>query len=36
MSGMAAATPLATTRDSQRALRLVILLGVVSLFADMT
>jgi len=36
MTGIAAATPLATTRDSQRALKLVVLLGVVSLFADMT
>jgi MFS family permease len=36
MNGTTAATPPATTRDSQRALRLVILLGVVSLFADVT
>jgi hypothetical protein len=36
MNGIVAAAPPATTRDSQRALRLVVLLGVVSLFADMT
>jgi MFS family permease len=36
MNRIAATTPLATKRDSQRALRLVVLLGVVSLFADMT
>lgn len=36
MNGLATTSPLATTRDAQRALRLVVLLGVVSLFADMT
>jgi MFS family permease len=36
VNGIAAATPLVITSDSRRALRLVVLLGVVSLFADMT
>jgi len=36
MNGITAATPLVTTPDSRRALRLVVLLGIVSLFADMT